>query len=71
MPNCYFCGSQDTMSPFRRSERVLLLSLFLRTLRWRYCRACTRHFLTFQRDRPTAQPTGLVVPEPTARRHVA
>ncbi|HUG40166.1 MAG TPA: hypothetical protein VMM12_06770 [Longimicrobiales bacterium] len=61
------------MAPFRRPERVLLLSSILRTLRWRYCRACTRHFLTLQRDRPTAHPSDLVVPDPAARRrrHVA
>jgi hypothetical protein len=51
---CYFCSSLDTMEPFQRGQRVALLSRILPNLRWRYCRTCTRHFLTFRRppDRP-------------------
>jgi hypothetical protein len=46
-PVCPFCFSGDTMEPFRRSSRVALLSRILPRLRWRYCRSCTRHFLSF------------------------
>jgi hypothetical protein len=45
-PICYFCSSLDTMTPFHRDERVWLLSGLIPRLRWRYCRTCTRHFLT-------------------------
>jgi hypothetical protein len=50
-PMCYFCSSTDTMEPFRRQARLPLVSLVIRSLRWRYCRACARHFLTVRRDR--------------------
>jgi hypothetical protein len=50
IPRCYFCFSTDTMPPFRRSARVLLLSWLL-PLRWRYCRKCARHFITLGRPR--------------------
>ena len=46
---CPFCHSTDTMEPFRRSPRVLILSRILPRLRWQYCRSCTQHFLTFAR----------------------
>jgi hypothetical protein len=46
---CPFCHSTDTMEPFRRSPRVLILSRILPRLRWQYCRSCTMHFLTFAR----------------------
>jgi hypothetical protein len=46
---CPFCHSSDTMEPFRRSPRVLILSRILPRLRWQYCRSCTLHFLTFAR----------------------
>jgi hypothetical protein len=49
-PMCYFCSSQDTMEPFRRPAHVFLLSHLYRPLRWRYCRTCTRHFLTIRRS---------------------
>jgi hypothetical protein len=52
MPMCPFCCSFDTMEPFRREPRVVLLSSLFPRLRWRYCRSCTRHFLTWlQRTR--------------------
>ena len=54
-PTCYFCGSEDTMAPFKRSDSVLVLSWLL-PLRWRYCRECTRHFLSFRR--PAVRPVG-------------
>jgi hypothetical protein len=59
-PMCYFCSSTDTMEPFRRQPRLPLLSLVIRSLRWRYCRACARHFLTFRRtaSRAVADATG-------------
>jgi hypothetical protein len=44
---CPFCYSTDTMEPFRRSPRVTVLSRIMPRLRWRYCRSCTHHFLTF------------------------
>lgn len=50
LPRCYFCGSRDTMAPFRRAQRVLLLSWLL-PIRWRYCRKCGRHFLDFRKPR--------------------
>lgn len=46
-PVCPFCFSADTMEPFRRSSHVTLLSRIMPRLRWRYCRFCTRHFLSF------------------------
>jgi len=45
-PVCPFCFSADTMEPFRRSPHVTLLSRIIPRLRWRYCRSCTRHFLS-------------------------
>ncbi|HUF70513.1 MAG TPA: hypothetical protein VMM79_17820 [Longimicrobiales bacterium] len=48
---CPFCHSNDTMEPFRRSPRVLILSRILPRLRWQYCRSCTLHFLTFARPK--------------------
>lgn len=68
MSKCYFCGSADSMAPFRRAEHVFILSRILRSLRWRYCRACTRHYLTFHAEPPAARPDGLIVPEPRSRR---
>lgn len=44
---CPYCYSADTMEPFRRSPHVTVISRILPRLRWRYCRSCTRHFLSF------------------------
>jgi hypothetical protein len=49
-PRCWFCSSTDTMAPFRRPARVFLISSVL-PVRWRYCRACARHFITTGRPR--------------------
>lgn len=46
LPMCYYCSSTDTMEPFSRSEHVFLLSTVFPRLRARYCRNCTRHFLS-------------------------
>jgi hypothetical protein len=47
---CWFCSSLDTMQPFLRDEHVTLFSRLVPRLRWRYCRTCSRHFLTLRRD---------------------
>jgi len=47
---CYHCDSADTMPPFARPARVFLLSRIVPVLRRRYCRSCTRHFLTLRGD---------------------
>lgn len=60
MSYCYFCGSDDAMTPFRRPDRMPLLSWIFPTLRWRYCRTCTRHFLGFHRERPAMPATPIV-----------
>lgn len=52
-PRCWFCGVADNMTPFRRSERVLLLSEIL-PVRWRYCRKCARHFIATGKPRRAA-----------------
>jgi len=43
---CWFCSSDDTMVPFARRPEVFLLTRIFPRLRWHYCRACTRHFIT-------------------------
>lgn len=43
---CYHCASRDTMEPFTRPERIFVISSIFPAVRRRYCRACTRHFLT-------------------------
>ena len=43
------------MPPFKRKDAVWLLS-WVMPLRWRYCRECTRHFLSFRR--PAVRPVG-------------
>lgn len=48
MHHCYLCGSDDTMAPFKKEENIAIISLFL-PLRWRFCRACYRHFITTKR----------------------
>jgi hypothetical protein len=50
-PICYFCSSTDTMEPFHRPAEIFLLTRLLPSLRWRYCRSCTRHFLTLTKGR--------------------
>jgi hypothetical protein len=50
-PMCWFCSSLDTMKPSHRAERVPVLSRLFPNLRWRYCRTCSRHFLTLRRPR--------------------
>jgi hypothetical protein len=72
LPICYFCSSLDTMEPFERESEVFLLSRLLRNLRWRYCRTCTRHFLTVRTDPANRNPKpehGVRIknPEPLAR----
>lgn len=52
MKRCYFCGSTDWMTPFKKQPRVFLLSRLIPSLRWSYCRSCTHHFLMI--GRPTA-----------------
>jgi len=47
-PKCLFCGSMDTMPPFRKSERIPLLTALF-PIRRRYCRECSRHFISFTR----------------------
>lgn len=44
MTRCYFCGSGDSMHPFQKPSKVLLLSLVWPRLRRFYCRSCARHF---------------------------
>jgi hypothetical protein len=48
MVNCYLCGSDDTMRPFKKQEEVFFLSLLL-PIRWRFCRSCYRHFIVRKR----------------------
>jgi hypothetical protein len=46
------------MNPFTRPERVLLISFLFPRVRWRYCRACARHFITTaKRRQPAASAT--------------
>jgi hypothetical protein len=52
LQRCYFCGSNDSMTPFKKEARVLLLSWLIPRLRWSYCRSCTRHFLMLVKRTP-------------------
>jgi hypothetical protein len=45
---CYHCSSSDTMEPFSRPAGIFLVTRILPSVRWRYCRACTRHFLSLR-----------------------
>lgn len=46
LPMCYYCSSTDTMEPFARSDHAFLVSTLFPRVRVRYCRQCTRHFLS-------------------------
>jgi hypothetical protein len=48
MKRCLYCWSTDTMRPFKRSDRILVLTFILRRLRMRFCRSCGRHFPTWR-----------------------
>jgi hypothetical protein len=60
-PMCYYCSSTDTMEPFRRPERVFLVTRLFPRIRARYCRHCTRHFLCIA---PRPSRTGRALSQP-------
>lgn len=62
VPICPYCFSEDTMEPFRKPSRVMLLSRILPRLRRRYCRSCTRHFLVFVPRSAVSDPRSTSIP---------
>jgi len=44
---CYFCSSTQSMESQGRKPKVFLLTALFPRLRWRFCRHCNHHYMTF------------------------